>query len=432
MRDLLPTDKRRRERILSLIREVYAEHGFDEIETPAMEDSERLHSGMGGDNEKLSYAVMRRGLEQRDLQSAAESGDPLELSDLGLRFDLTVPLSRFIATNRGSLPGVFRSLQIGPVWRAERPQKGRYRQFVQCDVDISGDESELAEIELLLAASDAFTRLGLDAVRLRVNDRRLLDGVLEACGFGEDARPGVLITIDKLDKIGTDGVLGELRERHGDDSEAAIAVLADALEAWSPVIGGGVEVTEASMREILPGQIAEHERVSEALASLASIAAGYREAGGRLPLDFDPTLVRGMGYYTGTIIEAAHPASGSSVGGGGRYDGMIGRFLGQDVPAAGFSIGFERIVDLIDDEAIAPEGENRAIALLVDKRLSAADAARIKAAWIDPGSRVRIERRPKNVRGLIERLGDEGFTHIGYVRDEHVADPRSITLEPLD
>lgn len=433
MRDFLPADKRRRERVLATIREAYAEHGFEEIETPVVEDSERLHSGMGGDNEKLSYAVMRRGLDHADLQTAADENEPLLLSDLGLRFDLTVPLARFIATHRGTLPTVFRSLQIGPVWRAERPQKGRYRQFVQCDIDISGEPGPIAEIELLAAGSAALARLGLGACTIRLNDRRLLTGMLDACGFQAAAHPGALISIDKLDKIGAEGVIAELRE--GATAEApveAVERLGEALEAWAPRIAAGIPLEREAMLEVLPGPMREHGAVLEAVDSMLGIAEGVRAAGGELPLVFDPTLVRGMGYYTGTIFEAAHPESGSSVGGGGRYDGMIGRFLGHDVPAAGFSIGFERIVDLVDLEALpGGDAERRDLVLLVDKRMPAIDVARVKAAWLEPGSRVRVEKRPKNPKALLASLAEQGWTHVGHVRDEHVADPRSLELQPL-
>lgn len=203
MRDILPADKARRERVLSVIRERYLAHGFDEIETPVVEDYDRLHAGIGGDNEKLSYNILRRGLDADAIRAAAD--DPAALSDLGLRYDLTVPLARFYASNRGQLPTVFRSIQIGPVWRAERPQKGRYRQFVQCDIDIMGDDSSRAEAELMVASLDAVDALGLEGATVRINDRRVLDWMLDNFGFTAEERPGVLITIDKLDKIGPEG-----------------------------------------------------------------------------------------------------------------------------------------------------------------------------------------------------------------------------------
>jgi histidyl-tRNA synthetase len=418
MRDFLPADKRRRERVLATIREVYGEHGFDEIETPVVEDSERLHSGMGGDNEKLSFAIMRRGLGADDLAAAAAAGDPLELSDLGLRFDLTVPLARYTASHRGELPGVFRALQIGPVWRAERPQKGRYRQFVQCDIDILGEPGLLAEAELLVAGGDALHRLGLSDCTIRVNDRRLLNELLDWCGFGADEAPAALITVDKLDKIGVDGVVAELAETNAVAAER----IREALEGWAPQLERGLDL--ANVLDSLPAELAAREGAQLAAGSLAELAEAVAAGGGKLPLVFDPTLVRGMGYYTGTIFEVAHPASGSSVGGGGRYDGMIGRFLGTDVPACGFSIGFERIVDLVAEQEGAA-GE--AVLVLVDKRLPIDAQLRIKRELAQPGRRVRLERRPKNVRNLLERAVNEGFTHVAHAH----ADGATPTLEPL-
>lgn len=427
MRDFLPADKRRRERVLATIRDVYRAHGFDEIETPVMEEAARLHSGLGGDNEKLSFGVLRRGLDADALAAAAEAGDPLALCDLGLRFDLTVPLARFYASHRGELPSVFRAVQVAPVWRAERPQKGRFRQFVQCDVDILGEPGELAEIELLVAGSAALEALGLRDCTIRLNDRRLLAALLAACGFADDAHPAALVSIDKLDKIGAAGVLAELAPR----APAATEVLAGVLEGWAPSLDAGIATRRDDMLAALPEAVREADGVAEAVDSIDAIAAAVRAAGSGVRIVYDPTLVRGMGYYTGTIFEVAHPASGSSVAGGGRYDGMIGRFLGQAVPACGFSIGFERIVDL----AVLPEAEPgaRQVALLADRRMPAADLVRVKSAVIARGeaSRVRVERKPKNLRALLGSLADQGFTHVAHVRDEHLGDPSTLRFEPL-
>ncbi|MBF4459854.1 MULTISPECIES: histidine--tRNA ligase [unclassified Pseudoclavibacter] len=425
MRDFLPADKRRRERILGTIREVYTRHGFDEIETPVVEDAARLHSGLGGDNEKLSFAVMKRALDGEALAAAAEAGDPLALSDLGLRFDLTVPLARFVATHRGTLPGVFRSLQMAPVWRAERPQKGRYRQFVQCDIDIIGEPGALAEVELLVASSAALVELGLDNCTIRVNDRRLLTALLVHCGFAEAEHGAALITIDKLDKIGPEGVAAELATLNA----TAALQLAAALATWAPLLETGIRLDRATVLTSLPGALREDPAVVEIVEGMVEIADAAFAAGASIRLVFDPSLVRGMGYYTGTIFEAAHPESGSSVGGGGRYDGMIGRFLGQDVPACGFSIGFERIVDLAQ---LPDSGEERAVALLFDKRASVADIAKVKGAVVRSGaSRVRVAKKPKNVRGLLASLAEQGFTHAAHVRDEHVDAPETLSFEAL-
>ncbi|ROS75046.1 histidyl-tRNA synthetase [Curtobacterium sp. PhB130] len=382
MRDFLPADKARREHVLGVIRGVYARHGFDEIETPVVEDAARLHSGLGGDNEKLAFGVMRRGLTIEDLRSAEA---PLDLADLGLRFDLTVPLARFYASHRAELPTVFRSVQIAPVWRAERPQKGRYRQFVQCDIDILGEPGQLAEIELIRATTAALDALGITGTSIRINDRRILIALLASWGVTDPtAADRALITIDKLDKIGPDGVARELVDSVGvdvPDLEQTIRALEDA--DWASVTGAPWLDADAfadllRLREALPG----------------------------VDLRFDPTLVRGMGYYTGTIFEVAHPDFGYSLGGGGRYDGMIGRFLGQDVPAVGFSLGFERLVDLV---TLPEAATSDAVVLVYDKDVDPVRLAALKGEALEQHQRVRLERRTKNTKNLLAGLAAQGF-----------------------
>ncbi|WP_460799382.1 histidine--tRNA ligase [Microbacterium sp. GXF0217] len=407
MRDILPADKARRERVLSVIRDRYRAHGFDEIETPVVEEYDRLHAGIGGDNEKLSYNILRRGLDADGIRSAAD--DPAALSDLGLRYDLTVPLARFYASNRAQLPTVFRSIQIGSVWRAERPQKGRYRQFVQCDIDIMGDDSSRAEAELLVASLDAVAALGLSEASIRINDRRALDWMLDAFGFAAEERPGVLITIDKLDKIGPDGIVAELRER------AATASAVDAFEAFlrRPQTREYAPYGERQIRKALP-EGAPDEIVAHLVGIGEAVAAGDASdaESSEIPLVFDPFLVRGMGYYTGTIFELAHPSVPYSLGGGGRYDGMIGRFLGQQVPAVGFSLGFERLVDLVE---IADDADAAAVVLVHDADVPVSELVAHKAALLAAGSRVRLERRTKNLKALLERSSADGYTAFATV-----------------
>ncbi|MEK6311876.1 MAG: histidine--tRNA ligase [Curtobacterium sp.] len=389
MRDFLPADKARREHVLGVVRSVYARHGFDEIETPVVEDAARLHSGLGGDNEKLAFAVMKRGLSVEDLRTADA---PLDLADLGLRFDLTVPLARFYASHRAELPTVFRSVQIAPVWRAERPQKGRYRQFVQCDIDILGESGQLAEIELIRATTDALDALGVSGTSIRINDRRILLALLASWGITDAAEADrALITIDKLDKIGPAGVAAELRETTG----SVLPGLEDTIRAlesadWESVEGAAW----------LDG---------EAFGELRAL----RRALDGVDLRFDPTLVRGMGYYTGTIFEVAHPDFGYSLGGGGRYDGMIGRFLGQDVPAVGFSLGFERLVDLVT----LPDAESAdAVVLLYDKDVEPARLAALKTEALGSHQRVRLEKRTKNTKNQLASLEAQGFGAFASVR----------------
>jgi histidyl-tRNA synthetase len=422
MRDFLPADKARRERVLAVIRERYRAHGFDEIETPVMEEYARLHAGIGGDNEKLAYNVLKRGLSPEAIRDAAEqSGD---LTDLGLRYDLTVPLARFYASHRGELPSVFRSVQIAPVWRAERPQKGRYRQFMQCDIDIIGDATARAEAELVVASLDTLDALGLEGASVRINDRRVLDWMLAHFGFEEAARPGVLITIDKLDKVGVAGVAAELRER------GATAAAVDAFEAFMnrPVTMEYNPFGERQIRKLLPGG-APDEIVAHLVGIGEAVAASRpsnSDLAGDIPLVFDPFLVRGMGYYTGTIFELAHPSVDYSLGGGGRYDGMIGRFLGQDVPAVGFSIGFERIVDLIADaeSAVSP-----AVVLVHDRDVPVGELLALKAGLIAAGHRVRLEQRTKNLKALLERSAADGYTAFATVAQGTTAE--SMEIKPL-
>ncbi len=396
MRDFLPVEKRRRERVLRVIRDAYEDHGFEEIETPVVEDADRLHAGLGGDNEKLAFAVMRRGLAVDDLRSAAA---PLDLADLGLRFDLTVPLARFIATHRAALPPVFRAIQIAPVWRAERPQRGRFRQFMQCDIDIAGEPGIAAELELLAATGDALTRLGIPDAFVRINDRRILAAALEHAGVPEAEREGALITVDKLDKIGREGVAEELGSR-GIDGGRLLATL-DAIREGATLPEGFDPAVLDDVRSLLDARV------------------GIR-------LEFDPTLVRGMGYYTGPIFEIAHPELPFSIGGGGRYDGMIGRFLGQDMPAVGISLGFERLVDLVE---LPAGGARDALALLVDKATPPADALAIKRDLVAAGETVRMQRRTKNVTGMLEQLAASGATRFAFVRPGDSA--ASLEVKPI-
>ena len=416
MRDFLPADKARRERVLAVIRDRYRMHGFDEIETPVLEDHARLHSGIGGDNEKLAFNVLKRGLTADDVRAAAD--DQGSLSDLGLRYDLTVPLARYYATHRAELPTVFRAIQAAPVWRAERPQKGRYRQFMQCDIDVIGDGTSRAEAELLTATLDVLAALGLDAVSVRINDRRILDALLAHFGFAEEERPGVLITIDKLDKIGPSGVAAELRER------GVTTAAVDAFETYLQSLAEADDFSAEAIAGVLPEGVG-----AEAVASLLGIrdaVAGAR--GGVAPFVFDPFLVRGMGYYTGTIFEIADPRVGYSLGGGGRYDGMIGRFLGQDVPAVGSSLGFERIVDLLETEDADATGS---IVLVHDRDVPVEQLVALKAALVAEGSRVRLEQRTKNLKALLERAAADGYGSFATVSTDtpSVAD---LVRKPLD
>jgi histidyl-tRNA synthetase len=406
MRDFLPAEKTRREHVLRVIRETFRAHGFDEIETPVVEDSARLHAGLGGDNEKLSFAVMKRDLSREQLEAAASADDSLQLADLGLRFDLTVPLARFYATHRAELPRVFRSIQIAPVWRAERPQKGRYRQFMQCDIDIIGDASPLAEVELITATAATLTALGLDGCSIRINDRRILRAIVTDLGIAAADFERALIIIDKEDKIGVDGVVKELLGA-GFLKQDGAARATDQLAAMSELADHGWSLLEGPAA---PPTWLDQPAYVDLLALRAAVAA----SGLATHLVFSPNLVRGMGYYTGTIFEIAHPDLDSSLGGGGRYDGMIGRFLGTDVPAAGFSLGFERLVDLVK---LPDDAATDSLALVYDPDVAAAVLAHLKTELVASGARVTLAPRAKNSKQQLDQLAAQGFARFAFVSD---------------
>jgi len=394
MRDFTPAEKAQRDRVLAIIRESYRANGFDEIETPVAEESSRLSAGLGGDNEKLAFGILKRGLTAADIAAATSTDD---LVDMGLRYDLTVPLARFYATNRAELPPVFRAIQIAPVWRAERPQKGRFRQFVQCDIDIIGEPGILAEIELIVATSATVERLGISGTTIRLNDRRILLGLLDSLGLTDT--DSALIILDKLDKIGADGVVEELREHGAADS---------ALVTLEKLLSGHANPTSAptleAMTAALPDGVAP-----EAVAELAAIASAV---GHGVSLVFDPFLVRGMGYYTGAIFEVTHPDLGYSLGGGGRYDGMIGQFLGTDVPAVGFSLGFERLVDLVSTESAS---DNDSVAVVYDPHMSVSELIDIKKSLVAEGLRVRLVHKTKNTRAILDQLDKDGFRRYAFL-----------------
>lgn len=379
MRDLLPLEKARREQVLEQIRQVYRGRGFQEIETPALEDLARLTAGQGGDNEKLVFKVLKRGEELE--RALADSG---ELADLGLRFDLTVPLTRYFASNHAKLPRVLKAIQIGPVWRAERPQKGRYRQFLQCDIDILGDDSELAELELITASLAALETIGITDATIRVNDRRVLSQTLKSLGI--DNQEQAMIAIDKLDKIEVSGVRAEIEEAYN-------SKVADAVANW----------LSDSKKSELPKELAW---VSQ-LANPGKVR-------------FDPTLVRGMGYYTGAIFEIEHPGSSSSIGGGGRYDNMVGQWSGNQTPAVGISLGIERILDLLPENI----AENKSLVLLIDSDY--AGALEVQAELIKEGWKVRIERAAKNTKAQLTELADQGFASFAHFKPGEKLDIRNL------
>jgi len=412
MRDLLPADVAVRDHVLSSIVAVYRRFGYQRIETPALEDINRLQSGEGADNEKLVYQVLRRGLP---LELAA--GTSLrELVDLGLRYDLTVPLTRFYGNNHASLPSPFRSLQIGPVWRAERPQKGRYRQFYQCDIDMIGEASVLAEAELIEATSEALAAIGLTGTTVRLSDRRFLSALAADSGIPADLQGAFFITLDKLDKIGWAGVGTELAE---------LGLSADQVAGIEEKIRGLEDLPACklagALADAVPGLAPSVIEDLVATGSCLDRLARVRE----LDWVFDPSLVRGLGYYTGQVFEVIHPDMTGSVAGGGRYDKLIGRSLGHDVPACGFAIGFERIMDLL-----ARRPSRDAVAVLVEADVPVADALEVARELRSVTGAERVVetvRRSGKFGAQLKRLEAAGFT--GFVLVS-VADGAVVRGEP--
>jgi histidyl-tRNA synthetase len=403
MRDLLPADVAVRDHVLESISAVYRQFGYQRIETPALENIARLSSGEGADNEKLIFEVLRRGLPPEVAAGTAVR----ELVDLGLRYDLTVPLTRFYGNNHAALPLPFRALQVGPVWRADRPQRGRYRQFYQCDIDMIGEPSVLAEAELIEATSEALAAIGLTRTTVRVSDRRFLAALAAECGVPADSWDTFFITLDKLDKIEWDGVRNELVGLGFDAARVSVAV--DKIQGLMDVPAGELANTLALALPGLPDEV---------IGDLSATAASLDLLAAERPMSwqFDPTLVRGMGYYTGQVFEIIHPDMSGSVAGGGRYDKLIGRSLGRDVPACGFSIGFERIVDLLSREQ-----SRDAVALLVEGDVPVAGTlavAREMRAAGATGRVVETVRRSGKFGAQLRRLEEAGFGGFVLLRAE--------------
>lgn len=347
MQEFLPEAAAQRDRLMNIILETYTKSGFTRIYTPAIESAENLDKSDGGDNLNLIFRIMKRG--DKLAEALAKSPvDEKELCDLGLRYDLTLPLSRYYANNRNSLPSPFKCIQIDKVYRAERPQRGRLREFVQCDIDILGSDSWCCEIELISVTAKALSKIGIGEFTVRVNDRRVLRNSLLTMGFPEDALDTVSVSFDKLDKIGAEGVAAELREKGMPDS---------AVESLSGLLSKG-KLTLDDMAQYCS------EDAKETLEQLRTIIETADKLSDGYTVEFDPSLVRGQGYYTGTVFEVQSKQFGGTVAGGGRYDNLIGRFTGDTVPAVGFSIGFERIFSIVTENNIQLAGGRKKVAVL--------------------------------------------------------------------
>ena len=397
MKDILPAEMEIRDYCIGIIKDTYAKFGFTSIETPCVENIANLTNKQGGDNEKLIFKILKRG-EKLNLETAQTEAD---LVDGGLRYDLTVPLCRYYSNNANSLPSPFKALQMGNVWRADRPQRGRYRQFMQCDIDILGEPSNLAEIELILATTTTLGRLGFKNFQIRINERRILKAMAAYSGFPEESFDTVFIILDKMDKIGREGVEKELLESGFDP--AGVERYLSLFESLGQTEDGLSWLKETLGDALESGVI---ENLQEIVDSVTKTKAADFE------MVFDPTLVRGMSYYTGTIFEIAIPEFGGSCGGGGRYDKMVGKFTGNDVPACGFSIGFERIILLLMEQGFQIPGRPKKKVFLIEKGVSGkalADCIAQAQKERETGTQVLVARMNKNKKFQKEQLMKEGW-----------------------
>ncbi|MDD3278102.1 MAG: histidine--tRNA ligase [Lachnospiraceae bacterium] len=400
MKDILPQEMAIRDYMIRMIKETYGTFGFSSMETPCVEHIENLSSKQGGENEKLIFKILKRG-EKLKLEEASQEAD---LVDSGLRYDLTVPLCRYYSNHANELPSPFKALQMGNVWRADRPQRGRFRQFMQCDIDILGEQTNLAEIELILATTTLLGKLDFHNFTIRINDRRILKAMAAYSGFPQEAYDTVFIILDKMDKIGLEGVAQEL-EKEGFAKES-IDKYMELFRIITPDVAG------VSLAQDKLGSFLEAE-YPEGLMNIMKSVDAVKSADFKIA--FDPTLVRGMSYYTGPIFEISMDEYGGSVGGGGRYDEMIGKFTGNPVPACGFSIGFERIVMLLMERNYQIPGAAEKEAYLVEKKVSPMQMQEIIAeacAERTRGRQVQISIMKKNKKFQKDQLAAEGYTKI--------------------
>ena len=398
MKDILPKEMAIRDYVIRLIKETYGTFGFTSMETPCVEHIENLNSKQGGENEKLIFKILKRG-EKLKLETAEKEND---LVDSGLRYDLTVPLCRYYSNNANELPSPFKALQIGSVWRADRPQRGRFRQFMQCDIDILGEPTYLAEIELVLATTTLLGKLDFRNFTIRINDRRILKAMAQYSGFPAESFDTVFIILDKMDKIGIEGVAEEL-EKEGFAKESIDTYLGLFREITNDV--EGVRYIKEKLSDVLEAGIAED------LETIINTVESVKTAD--FKMSFDPTLVRGMSYYTGPIFEISMDEFGGSVGGGGRYDEMIGKFTGNNTCACGFSIGFERIVMLLLERGYEIPTKNGKKAYLIEKNMPADKLLNILKQATEErsaGTQVNISIMKKNKKFQKEKLTAEGYT----------------------
>ena len=397
MKDILPEEMKIRNYVQNVIKDTYKAFGFTQIETPCVENISNLTNKQGGENEKLIFKILKRG-EKLNLETAQTD---MDVVDNGLRYDLTVPLVRYYSNNANNLPSPFKALQMGSVWRADRPQRGRYRQFMQCDIDILGDPSNLAEIELILATTTTLGKLGFKNFQIRINERRILKAMAAYSGFPEESYDSVFIILDKMDKIGLEGVKEELiKYEFSEESVNKYVSLFKEIEQQANPIDYLAEKLGDYMEDDVK------QWMNEIIESVKATKSSDFE------IIFDPTLVRGMSYYTGTIFEIAIPEFGGSCGGGGRYNKMVGKFIGHDVPACGFSIGFERIVLLLMEQGFKIHEEYNKVAYLIEKGVKEDALCDVIAQAQEErknGTQVLVTRMNKNKKFQKEQLKEQGY-----------------------
>ena len=397
MKDILPEEMKIRNYVQNVIKDTYKAFGFTQIETPCVENISNLTNKQGGENEKLIFKILKRG-EKLNLETAQTD---MDVVDNGLRYDLTVPLVRYYSNNANNLPSPFKALQMGSVWRADRPQRGRYRQFMQCDIDILGDPSNLAEIELILATTTTLGKLGFKNFQIRINERRILKAMAAYSGFPEESYDSVFIILDKMDKIGLEGVKEELikYEFSEESVNKYVSLLKEIEQQANPI-----DYLAEKLGDYMEDDVKQW--MNEIIESVKATKSSDFE------IIFDPTLVRGMSYYTGTIFEIAIPEFGGSCGGGGRYNKMVGKFIGHDVPACGFSIGFERIVLLLMEQGFKIPEEYNKVAYLIEKGVKEDALCDVIAQAQEErknGTQVLVTRMNKNKKFQKEQLKEQGY-----------------------
>ena len=425
MRDFLPADVRKREYVIGIIKQVYESYGFEPLETPAVENIETLMGKYGEEGNQLVFKILKRGekldqslgsqgsLESPESKKTSQTSKT-DLADLALRYDLTVPLARVVADRRNELPKFFKRYQVQPVWRADRPARGRFREFYQCDVDAIGSKSVVVEAELISAVSTILKRLGFSDFKVRINHREILTDILDTAGVASDKHADALVAIDKLDKIGSEGVRKELADR-GIDEKAA-AMLTDIFDHTHAIIDEGKDVNRTIVSNLI--NIVSNEVLTE-IGQILQLAADA-------PVQIDPSLARGLSYYTGTIMEINVPDLAGSLGGGGRYDGLIGMFGKEQIPACGFSLGLERILVVMDERGMFPpeiaESTPADVMVTLWSEETAAASLKLASELREHGLRVTVYPEPDKFGKQMKYADSIGVPFVAVLGESEVAE----------